>query len=567
MKKIYVTLTVGFTLLATGCQSLSPQRIEESANQMRDRIAVQRQAQADQPVKPLFEAMPGSYIASHTIPLAYSASLPPIFRDKDVTLNFPARTNASGKVNLATIASRISDVTKLPVRIRPDVFIPTKDLVKQAKGEQSNAQPNGAPKPPGPTPMPLPMNMPGGISGNTAMANTVTADYDANLPMEYSGSLAGYLDFICARLGINWEYKDGGITMYRFVTKSMAVKVNPGDLKYLSSIAKGSNTAGAAKGESTGSGAFDASTSSSIEAVFSLWASMESAIEGMKSPMGSFTIDQAAGFVIITDTKDAVETVANYIEQVNSTLTRQIDLEVRMLTVSTTDTNQAGFDLNLLYTKMSAGLVDNVTSVIAPGSLTGANAGALGFGILKPTSRWNGSTVVVQALRELGTIIADTTKTATTTNRVPVPIANFTTEGYLASTTPAQGGISGGGGTPGLTPGQLTTGSFLNVLPTAFENGSVLLRLALDDTISRGFGVISSGSGASFQQIQTPTFTGSKSDHSVGLKDGESLVLMASTTDRTIGNNRTAFSGLSLTGTRVRDTQIIVVTPRVRAGI
>lgn len=573
MKKINVAFLMCVALLASGCSTLSQKELNKAADTMRDRIALQKEVNASTAKLPMVEHISGSYLGSSVVPLAYAATLPAIFRDKDITLNFPARPGSNGKVNLATVAARITEATKLPVRIRPDVYLSAKSLIKTNDGigsEQTGAKPPKSFAPPLPSPM-----GPVGSLGNAATGSEITDDYDTRLPMEYTGTLAGYLDFISARLGINWEYKDGGITLFRFITKSFAVKVNPGDLKFASSIQKGGSNSGSAgsagnstSGATTGSGGFQSDTTATISAQFSLWKSMASAIEGMKTPPGHYTIDEAAGLVIVTDTKETVDAVGSYIDTVNSTLTRQVDLEIRTMTVSTTDTDQAGFNLNLLYQKLSAaGTPEWGAALASPGTLTSANAGTIGFSILRPTSRWNGSNIVAQVLNEMGTIISDQTRTATTTNRVPVPIAQFTTEGYLAATTPGTSSVGGGASIPGLVPGQLTTGSFINILPSAYENGSVLLRMTFDDTVSKGFGVISAGNGSSFQQIQTPTFTGSKSDHSVGLKDGESLVLMANSSERNSGNRRYAITGMSQTASHTRETQIIVVTPRVRAGI
>lgn len=552
---------------------VSNEKIKENATDVRDRIAAQAAAQANQPAKPLVERMSGLYLGSSTVPLAYAASLPSVFRDQDITLNFPARTRASGKVNLSTVAARITEVTNIPVRIQPDVFISAKSLVKNGSNAQvaetlPRAQPNNLAAP---MPMPTPLPVPNG--GNAAVSMEMSADYDTNVPMEYSGTLAGYLDFICARLGINWEYKNGGIVLFRLMTKSFEVKVNPGDIKYSSSLSKGGGaTTGSAGGNGSAtatSGSFTSDTASSVEAKASLWKSIASAVNGMKSPLGTPTVDEAAGLVTITDTKDVVREVENYINTINATMTRSVDLEVRVLQVTTQDSSSQGFDLNLLYSKINAaGVVESAVSIGAPASLTSVDAGKVGFSVISPSKRWSGSEIVAQVLNSLGTVVRDDTRTATTTNRVPVPLATFDTETYLATTTPAAGGGTGGGqGVPGLTPGQITTGNFLNALPTAYADGSVILRLAFDDTASRGMGTFSTGSGQTFQQIQLPKYSGSKSDHNVPMRDGESLVLVGKSTLTSVGNQRLSITGYSMANSITRTTEIIVVTPRVRNGI
>lgn len=565
MKSIKLLLVVAAVSVLSACGSMSSKQIAKDAELTRARIKAERDVQASTPPKPLVEHLQGAYLGNSTVPLAYASKLPAVFREQ-ITLNFPARAGSNGRVSLATVTARITHVTGIPVRIRPDVFVSAHSLMRKGDGNNTSPLPTATSTNNAPMPMPIGNNI-----GNTPISTQAIGDFDTNLPMEHVGSLAQYLDFICARLGINWEYRDGGINLYRFVTKTLAIKVSPGDLKFTSSLSKGSSngvtSGGTGTTESAGAGTFTSETSSSVSANASIWKTLEKAIDGMKTPLGKVTIDEAAAFVIITDTKNVVDTVTNYVNEVNTAMTRQIDIEIRTITVSTTDSVAAGFNIDAIYSKIANGIPGNQYSSMSPGSLVESNAGQIGFSVLSPTSRWSGSKIVAQALNELGTIISDETKNAITTNRVPVPIASFTTEGYLASTTPGTSALGGSAGLPGLTPGQLTTGSFLNVLPTAFENGSVLLRLAFDDTVSKGMGVISNGDGVTFQQIQTPKFTGSKSDHHVGLRDGESLVLMATTADKTNATNRIGLTGLSEIGSRSRESKIIIVTPRVRAGI
>lgn len=559
-------------LLVAGCGTVTQEKIDNSATEMRQRVEAHRHAQANREPLPLIEHLHGSFLGTNTVPLAYAASLPAIFRDNDVTLNFPARGASNGKVNLSTIAARITEVTRLPVRIRPDVFISAKSLVKSSASNASNSNdqsttakstaPNGTPS------MTPPPPLAAYNAGNAPVSTQLFADYDASLPMEYSGNLAGYLDFICARLGINWEYKDGGVTLYRFVTKAFPIKASPGTNVYNSKLVKGGGATSASTTQgATASGSFTTETNASVDSSFNVWNSMESAIKGMISSLGSVTVDQASGLVVVTDTKDVIETVSRYIDLVNSGLTRQVDLEVRVLHVQTTDSNQNALNLNIVYSKLNAGTAESAVSLSAPSTLASPAAGQVGFSVVSPTKPWGGSSVVVQALAELGTIVSDETRTVITTNRTPAPVGKFSTTTYLASTTPGTGGATGGAAQPGLNPGQVTTGSFLNVLPTAFENGSVLLRLSFDDTQLDSIGSISVGSGATLQTIQTPNISGSKSDHSVGLRDGESLVLLGTSTDRINGTNRNSITGLSATGSHLRDSQVIIVTPKVRAGI
>jgi type IVB pilus formation R64 PilN family outer membrane protein len=547
---------LNYTVIAIAAASLggcavSPSDVDSRAQQMRSQINDQLSAQSNVPKALLVERVRGTYLGGESVPLAYDATLPAIF--SDVTLAFPGRTN------LATVGERITEVTKLPVRLRPDVFITAKSLVRAGLGQSQGAgQPGPAPINPAVPPMPLPRAQ--GTNGAGIAAQTFD-DFDVRLPMDYSGSLSGYLDLICARLGINWEYKDGTIILYRMVTKVIPVKVNPGSVDFASGLSKG--------GGGGDKGSFTSSSSTNMKGEYNVWTSIESAVKGMLSPLGTSTVDQAGGLLVITDTKEVVDNVIHYIDVENSTLTRQINISVRVVRVAITDSTEAGFDLNLIYKRLAAGATDWSFGMQAPSTLASSNAGALDLNILKPGNRFQGSDVLVKALNQFGNVLSDDTTTANTTNRVPVPVGKFSTTTYLAETKPASGGGTSGSGSgiPGLTPGTVTTGFFLNVLPTAFENNSVLLRVSLDQSVLTRLGSISTGSGETLQQIQTPEVDGTKSDHSVGLKDGESIVLMGISRDGSNGTQRSSVSGFSLTGSRTREVQLIVLTPKVSSGI
>ncbi len=539
---------LSLTVLA-GCAAVPQSDVDNRAQLMRKQIAEQVAAQAIVPASPLVERVRGTYLGGESVPLAYDATLPAIF--SDVTLAFPGRTN------LATVGERITEVTKLPVRLRPDVFITAKSLVRGGLGQTQSAAPVG---PPIINPAMPQAVRPQGTNGAGIAAQTFD-DFDQRLPMDYSGSLSGYLDLICARLGINWEYKDGTIILYRMVTKVLTVKVNPGSVDFASGLSKG--------GGDGSKGSFSSSSSTSMKGEYNVWTSIESAVKGMLSPLGTSTVDQAGGLLVITDTKEVVDNVSHYIEVENSTLTRQVNISVRVVRVAITDSTESGFDLNLIYKKLAAGATNWTFGMAAPSTLASGAAGALELNILKPGSRFQGSDILVQALNQFGTVLSDDTTTANTTNRVPVPVGKFSTTTYLAETKPASGGGTSGSGSgvPGLTPGTVTTGFFLNVLPTAFENNSVLLRVSLDQSVLTRLGSISTGSGETLQQIQTPEVDGTKSDHSVGLKDGESIVLMGISRDGSNTDRRTSISGFSSTGKRMREMQLIVLTPKVSSGI
>ncbi|QOU76432.1 Outer membrane lipoprotein BfpB (plasmid) [Janthinobacterium sp. HH102] len=549
MKNYIFSLVI---IAISGCANVSQEMVDNRAREMSETISDKIKERDNKVSEPLVKHYDVPYLGSATIPLAYDATLPAVFRD--VTLNF------NGRTNLTTIGERIFAATGIPVRLRPDIFIPMATLVSggiSSKEQNAQALPGSIPK--------QNFMMPSFSNADT-LSSKKFDDYDTDLPMDYSGSLSGYLDNITARLGINWEYKEGTITLFRLVTRILPVKLSPGSSSSGSTLSKASS--GGASSGGGASGSISSNSTSTMKHEFSIWKSIDLAVKNMLTPAGTHSIDEAGGFVIVKDSKEVTDLVAEYIAIQNSALNKQVDLSVRILKVSINDTSSFGADANAIYTKIANGASDWSLGMTAPSTLASTSAGKLAFSILKPDSPFKSSTVLLNTLNQIGTVVSDVTRSATTMNREQVALSQFKTISYLAETKPSSGGSTGGGaGVPGLTPGSVTTGFFLNALPTAMENDSVLLKLSIDDSSLTRMNSITTGSGETLQQIQNPEIEGYKSDHSSSLRNGESMIIMGGLSDGINGDKRTSVTGFSTANQRSREMQIIIVTPKVHAGM
>jgi type IVB pilus formation R64 PilN family outer membrane protein len=177
------------------------------------------------------------------------------------------------------------------------------------------------------------------------------------------------------------------------------------------------------------------------------------------------------------------------------------------------------------------------------------------------------------ALQEYGRVDVLTTANAMTVNRQPVPVAITQQTGYLAEITPAPAGASGSvGGTPGLTPGTVTTGFILNLLPTILDSNSILLQFAMGISSLDALTTQSSGSGANLESIQTPTISSTDFLQKVALRPGETLILSgyerrAGQYDkRTLTDKAPVGLGGSFNGNTDREAVVILVTPVVSEG-
>lgn len=484
----------------------------------------------------------GNYIGGKSVDLGYKARLPAAFQD--VTLRYPEAPNTR------VVAERIYEATGIPVELTPDVFAP-------APGTNTNAS--------------TATGTGGAATSSAPRTGTAASGQNAqqafSIPMDFRGNLADFLNGLCARLGLGWTYTNGTVVISRYITRTFELAATPGESNYSSHVSKGSSASTGATGGSgsTTNGSFSGNSSITAEAKkLSPWAGIEASIKTMLTPsVGKVSVDPMTGTVVVTDSRVVVDQVQKLIEHENQLLMRQAALDVQIITLEVTDKTSLDVSVNAVYKALSGNWSAAIGTI---GSLASAGSSSLNYSVLHGGAA--GTTVTGKLLDGIGRVVQNTSTQLVTTNRVPVPLAQYSTKGYLAQTTPANGGgTSAGTGVPGLTPGSVTTGLFISALPTIQDNNSLLLRLSIDSSTLQQIESTSTGSGATFQQIQYPDTTGYKSDHNVSLRNGDTLVLVGVNSDQTQGQRQTGFLSNSMLNARAQTLQIVLVTPRVHSGI
>jgi type IVB pilus formation R64 PilN family outer membrane protein len=110
-----------------------------------------------------------------------------------------------------------------------------------------------------------------------------------------------------------------------------------------------------------------------------------------------------------------------------------------------------------------------------------------------------------------------------TLNHQPVPVQVARQTSYLKS---SQTTISANvGSTTSLTPGIVTSGFTMMVLPNVMDNGTVMLQFSTDISTLRRINIVSSTSGPNGSQIQTPEIDTRNFLQRVAMKSGQTLVV------------------------------------------
>ncbi|MGT2457762.1 hypothetical protein ACU4GI_33200 [Cupriavidus basilensis] len=568
-KAILATLIAS---LVSAC-AVSPAVVSEAEKQARETVA-REQARLDEQARalPLVEHVNANYLGSDPIPLSPMLLLPPVFSEKQVQL--------LGVANLKDHADKIARVGGLSVRISQDVWrLPSARVANNAganptvganasSARPQSAAPSSAGMPPG---SPLAMLSP--TPQSVALAAVTNYADPAAVKADYLGNLGGALASITVPLGLNWEYsrEENVVTINRYVTRKFIVRAG-GTYETGSDMDKGTSASSGTSGASVGagnstSGNFTAGGKLKLESgkLDPLGVVAKTIKDNFLTPDGTVTPDPTTNSVVVTDSRHVVDQVARYLELQNAQLSKQAQVSIRTVTMQLNDTSELGFDVSAVYSKLVGGVADWTIASKAPGTLTSSIASSVAFNVLSPTSRWNGTGISVQSLEGIGKIIGDNTKTLVTKNRTPVGRIEFDSDGFLAETK-ASGSSLGGSTVPGLTPGTLTVGTALTLTPTIYDSNTIELAMSIDDSFSRGFGAATAGQGATFQQIQLPRQSGSKSISTVEVREGDSLVLVGYDNEKVTADRRYGLSGGSNTAAKNRIVTIVIVTPRVLPG-
>lgn len=485
----------------------------------------------------LVEDVPSAFLGDRMVPVAYEATLPAVFREKHVTM--PAN------MDINQIASLISTATGYPVHLSPDVFVPRSSLVprESASGD-----------------------------GKAAAAPVASGAKSYEKPVytqPFTGTAGAYMRAMTDDLGLDWSFDGSTINVSRFVTRIFQVAAIPGKVKIKSVMSKGMDTTTGNQSNGTGgstgdTGSFSAQTSTGRDGEFDQIQSIKDALDKLRSPMGRVNVNPQSRLVMVYDTREAADRMGKMLAGENAVSTRQVAIRIRTLQIALSRGSQAGANADIVFSAIEGGLAKYAISFTSPTSLS-SGGGSVGLSVLRPNAPFSGTNAVINALNQYGRTVQDNTQTKLTLNGLPVSVASFQSDDYLRSTTSSAGSLTAtSGGVPGLTPGTVTTGDFVNILPSVNDHNQIILAYWSDSSKLNGpFTSATVGSGQTQQQIQLAHTIGQKDDQTVALSDGQTVVLYGEMTDHSDSTTNGGLAGITGLWNKNRTFQVIMLTATV----
>lgn len=401
---------------------------------------------------------------------------------------------------------------------------------------------------------------------------------------QQEGTLIDLLTMLGARCDLSWSYQNGRIILADTETRTWPVKGIPGDIQLQNQINNNSGTqaqsgatggsigAGGGGGMATGQSQATNNQSSVQNVAFnlqnSLWQNLQEAIKSILSRSGRLSISPSTSSLTVTDHPSVLLRVDRYMKQQNDILKRQVQIDVQILNVDVDAQDNYGINWGLVLKGAKGGFSINGQAV-ASGMSNGGSSfvptnTTQAFTIGSTSGDISGSQLIINALSTINKNSLVTSTAVTTLSNQPVPVQFIDQLSYLASVQTTISGQSSLSQTA-LTPGQLTTGFSLNILPVIEADGRVNLQLSLNiSALKRMAQYSTSGS-----TVQLPETLQRNFMQKVVIKSGDTFVVTGFDSDTQaiansgVGSAYNWFFGGGVSANKARTRLVVLVTPRV----
>ncbi|WP_088153774.1 type II secretion system protein GspD [Achromobacter xylosoxidans] len=407
------------------------------------------------------------WIAGKPQPLARDVTLPPALRaNVNTTLLF--EDNAA---DLKTLADRIQIATGILTQVSGDALLPAEYFLPRLASEQGMAA--GAVLGTSAADTLVPALIPGVAVDRIAGPTLPQGVARTKMPHLPAGQapLASVLDSISLRLGVYWRYdeKIGAIRFYRTETKSYVVRAPTQNAE--ENLQRDMR--------STNSTLADKSSTASKDEAKEL-AAVVSKVSQFLTRAGIIkSADGASNTIVVTDTKEAQDRIAEFLEAENRQMARSVRLVFEEITVQRDRLNQGSIDWKILFNSLGR---ENQASAVGVGAMMDAAQAPGSIGATVGSGPFAGSNIALTALSQLGSIINHKSVPMLLQNRRPGKYDTRRSFEYIKDLQQTQSTSDTSAPTVTVTQNEKTVGTFLTVVPDAQDDGQVLLTIAYDDT-------------------------------------------------------------------------------------
>lgn len=339
------------------------------------------------------------------------------------------------------------------------------------------------------------------------ITGSITVDFE-NLP--FGKAMEAILDVN----GYYWEWDRGLVRVRKLRTKTFIID-------YVRLIRGGSSTSQAqiTSGESAETGRIAVNQEDRI----TFWEDIEKQIASMLSSDGKLVVNRMSGALQVTDTSQRIELISRFIEKLNSTIHRQVEIEAKIFEVTLNDESSLGVDWSRIT--LDGGLGAITTSNIITTPFGGAGAKAATVTMTYSRGDFDG---IISALKEQGEIrVVSQPKIITLNNQTALIKVGTDRPFFETTTTPVPGAQ------PTITEEvrYVTIGVVLSITPQISADGWIIMDVS--PIITRLVDTVTSVYGST-----APVVDVKQSSAMVRLRDNEMVVIGGLIQDETVETDR-----------------------------
>jgi type IVB pilus formation R64 PilN family outer membrane protein len=453
MSKRFIILSVLLLAFVAGCADMK--KLDKSARE----VEQQGEKWKDQSRSRTVEVTDEPYLGAKSMPLNALGS--PVL-NRQVTFK--------RKGSLSTVATAIGDLVGIPVQVYQD-----EDPRKAPGASQEPRQPQSQPSAQQHAPADIDAGLEALLERGVGSASSVAPYLPGQLSVSYEGTLKGLLDHVAVLSGYGWDYDavKNQVVFAKTLVKTFVLQGAPGKVSYdnrLTNKSKELSSSMVGMGSNVGQTVQSADTqtqtaqSNTTTLSFDIWVDTEKAVRALLSPKGHVVINQAAGTLTVRDTPQVLRLVANYIDDVNSRISRQVALTIQVWQLSVNDSLEGSLNLQAIFQNDDIRVVAG--SLVAGGDL-GTAAATIVSGKLKD------SNAVLKTLRQWGKASQVTSAGGLAMSNQPIPAMAIERHAYLAGVGTSQTTVAN---TTMVQPGEVTTGFSMTVIPHILDQRKVILQ-------------------------------------------------------------------------------------------
>lgn len=524
---------------------------------------------------PYEEESDGVWSGGHAVRSDHGDPLPSQWESAGVTLQDPTRP-----LSLREIAQKISQGTNIAVTFAPDV---NKALIGgSAKASASSSSQSGRKGSGNVSEAISSMGLSdssGGMSGDESQSayGETFGDEQKMVLTFHSGPLSSLLNDVCSYYGLTWRYSQdngGRIIIYRNVIRTYHVNALPTkQLDMTGGMTQTLNSSAAAgQGQSTKSAGGNGNQSTTSQISIRIWEDITGGIKKIMtmSGEGDMTASPSTSTISVIAPAQTMDRVQHFIEQQNAILSKQVVVNVEVLSVQTVASDAITMDVNGLINRANQYALSYGTGGATTIAAAAANGQAF-MGTINKKGSSNGTQFLIQELSKLGNVEVTTNTNIMTLNGIPAPVQVAQTRGYVAEVQTMNtgvGSVSSSNSQTTMTPGSVTYGFNMMMLPQVLPD-NMHVRLHISSSLSdlqgdkNGFNEFTTGN----QTIQLPNIISRNFQQEATVPSGKTIYISGFQQTQTILNKTGTGTpsmialGGNQNGSKTKTMLIIAVTP------